>query len=375
MEKSCLTESNSSQQLSLAESDSYLSQQTTINHLPPEIITYILSFALDNMANCSLVSRTWNEISKVHQSDQLWKPIDVIRERLISNKVSRDEVSGVNDIDDPFSKYSALNDLEHLHNLEIVMIRLLKKYQDTVKCMMLQDDNIDSSFYHDHFGSNSIYEGINYCNHYNLSDYIFPHLNYNTKSTKQKIEFIRQEIAKMDNLLAIEELDLKESFLTALPPEIFLLSKLKRLDLEGNQVQRIPPEICHLKELETLLFDSNKIESLPDEIGNLTNLKEIRASYNPLESLPLEVMKLKKLEKLCLKGTPLTKQDPRILKTKNKAIKENVDLLKRANEIVKRAKMEEKRANETVKRAKMKEKRAKKEATLKNNDSKECTIQ
>ena len=94
----------------------------------------------------------------------------------------------------------------------------------------------------------------------------------------------------------VTQLDLKESGLTTLPPEIGTLTNLKRLYLNGNKLESLPPEIGNLTNLNRLYLRDNKLESLPPEIGNLTNLTHIYLRSNKLTSLPPEIGNLSKLQ-------------------------------------------------------------------------------
>ena len=58
------------------------------------------------------------------------------------------------------------------------------------------------------------------------------------KMTNEELLKIIEENAKS----RVTQLDLKESGLTSLPPEIGSLTHLKRLYLNGNKLESLPPE-------------------------------------------------------------------------------------------------------------------------------------
>ncbi len=114
------------------------------------------------------------------------------------------------------------------------------------------------------------------------------------KMTNEELLKIIEETAKN----RVTQLDLKESGLTSLPPEIGSLTHLKRLYLNCNKLESLPPEIGKLTNLNRLYLRDNKLTSLPPEIGNLTNLTHIYLRSNKLTSLPPEIANFTKLKGL-----------------------------------------------------------------------------
>jgi internalin A len=84
----------------------------------------------------------------------------------------------------------------------------------------------------------------------------------------------------------VEELDLSESGLTELPPEIGQLSQLRELVLFGNQLTKLPPEIGQLSQLRELYLYGNRLTELPPEIGQLSQLQQLDFEHNQLTQLP-----------------------------------------------------------------------------------------
>ena len=69
-------------------------------------------------------------------------------------------------------------------------------------------------------------------------------------------------------------LDLQHSGLTALPPSIGQLRKLRHLNLAGNRLVHLPPDIGRLTHLESLFLAGNELRDLPEEIGLLASLRD-----------------------------------------------------------------------------------------------------
>jgi hypothetical protein len=68
------------------------------------------------------------------------------------------------------------------------------------------------------------------------------------------------------------------------------LTSLEWLELEESQLSSLPPEIGQLINLKALHLEWNELSGLPPEIGHLTNLKELTLGENPLEDPPPDVV-------------------------------------------------------------------------------------
>jgi len=105
-------------------------------------------------------------------------------------------------------------------------------------------------------------------------------------------------------------LDLSDSELTELPPQIGQLTHLTELDLSYNQLTALPPEIGQLTNLTTLQLGDNKLTALPATIGQLINLKKLILGDvfggNQLTELPSTLAQLTQLTVLGLGGNQLT---------------------------------------------------------------------
>ncbi|MBS4168649.1 leucine-rich repeat domain-containing protein [Parachlamydia sp. AcF125] len=117
------------------------------------------------------------------------------------------------------------------------------------------------------------------------------------------LTFLAPEIGQLSNLKA---LDLTQNHLTVLPTTIGQLIQLTVLNLGGNQLTSLPDTIGQLPKLEELYLSQNKLTSLPDTIGQLSKLQQLNLWGNQLTSLPDTIGQLIKLEELYLNQNKLT---------------------------------------------------------------------
>lgn len=122
----------------------------------------------------------------------------------------------------------------------------------------------------------------------------------------EKAKGFRDWLSNPQSTEDIENIDLPNANLVAIPPEISLFRKLLTLDLRNNRLTSLPPEIWRLNELTDLDLENNALTSLPQGIDNLKNVKIIYLSGNLLTSLPDEIGSLRKLEFLLLINNHLT---------------------------------------------------------------------
>lgn len=84
----------------------------------------------------------------------------------------------------------------------------------------------------------------------------------------------------------IEDLYVKENFISDIPKWFFEMNILKFLQISGNMIQNLPGEICLLQNLDFLDISKNSLRQLPSSLGQLRNLERLYISENLLESLP-----------------------------------------------------------------------------------------
>jgi small GTP-binding protein len=104
----------------------------------------------------------------------------------------------------------------------------------------------------------------------------------------------------------VTSLDFSNKRLTALPPEIAHLIKLRWLNIKSNQLSVLPAEIGQLTNLSWLDLSSNQLSVLPAEIGQLTNLSWLDLKCNQLSVLPAEIGQLTNLTGLHLSNNQLS---------------------------------------------------------------------
>lgn len=105
---------------------------------------------------------------------------------------------------------------------------------------------------------------------------------------------------------SIEELNLDQNSLSALPKSFEKLVKLKSLSLCQNKLEELPEVVCALTTLETLAISGNSIQVIPKSIGQLTRLQHLNVSENRLDSLPVVLGNLPKLKSLDIYKNPLS---------------------------------------------------------------------
>ena len=118
------------------------------------------------------------------------------------------------------------------------------------------------------------------------------------------IETIPPEIGELNNLVSLK---LNANALNRLPPEIGKLTNLTSLEVARNQLTSLPPDIGSLTNLRSLDISNNQIRFLPPELCNLVKLEELRAHNNPFGSLPTVIYKIGNLRRLKLSGCSISK--------------------------------------------------------------------
>lgn len=90
-------------------------------------------------------------------------------------------------------------------------------------------------------------------------------------------------IARLGTLRSIQIFDTP---ITALPPEIGTLGSLRLLTVMGTEITALPAELGNVSTLLELEVGSNKLTSLPPQLAELPHLWSLRAERNELTSIP-----------------------------------------------------------------------------------------
>lgn len=100
---------------------------------------------------------------------------------------------------------------------------------------------------------------------------------------------------------------LSNNQLTTLPETISLLKNLKEISLPHNRLQTLPDKFLNLSGLETLNLSDNHLEVMPDVVLSLPGLKNLVFANNDLIALPDSISNLTGLETLNLSGNYLSR--------------------------------------------------------------------
>ncbi|WP_304065712.1 leucine-rich repeat domain-containing protein [Pedobacter glucosidilyticus] len=109
-----------------------------------------------------------------------------------------------------------------------------------------------------------------------------------------------EEIAKFKNL---QYLNLRNTHLSSVPPEVTTLQNLKVLDIGDNEIALLPKNFDALKNLTELYLDKEKNLQLEEDLeilGRMKNLKILHLENNGIRVLPKNINKLQKIEALYL---------------------------------------------------------------------------
>lgn len=119
---------------------------------------------------------------------------------------------------------------------------------------------------------------------------------------------------------ALNLLNISDTSLQKIPPEIANLSNLQTLLLYGNEIDAVPESIGQLTKLKVLDLSRNQLQAIPDAIQNLSNLQTINVSNNTLKSFP-ELNNFPKLLMIDLSSNQLN-EFPLIYSEKNSNLSE-----------------------------------------------------
>ncbi len=104
----------------------------------------------------------------------------------------------------------------------------------------------------------------------------------------------------------MRELRLNGQGLTALPPEVFdHADTLELLDVSGNALSALPPDLHRLKRLRILFASNNRFTELPAALGECAALEMVGFKTNAITHVPGHALPAQ-LRWLILTDTPST---------------------------------------------------------------------
>ena len=113
--------------------------------------------------------------------------------------------------------------------------------------------------------ADQLYITENYLQFYDL-------ITKNKKQESLKYEFSLPSIPRnIKDLLHLKTLDLSDTNLTFLSPEIRALTNLTELLLYENRLKKLPEKLLDLEKLEKLILRDNDLETLPKNINKLND--------------------------------------------------------------------------------------------------------
>eukprot|EP00731_Ephydatia_muelleri_P029364 Em0020g1008a len=125
-----------------------------------------------------------------------------------------------------------------------------------------------------------------------------------------------QSLHEICLLVAITNVEISESGLTSVPPELFQMPHLTTLTLEHNSISELPSalnssgeEVYTCRSLKKLVLDGNQLSRLPEDLflGLVCTLEELSVQRNRLTDLPPGVWVMPHLKTLRLSGNMLSR--------------------------------------------------------------------
>ena len=106
-------------------------------------------------------------------------------------------------------------------------------------------------------------------------------------------------------LKRLNELNLDENLIEALPKQFTMMRTLKDISLARNRLYAIPEELNKLTALKSLNLENNYLELLPVNVGKVKGLTHLNVSKNRLVDIPDTICDLKYLKKLNVESNNL----------------------------------------------------------------------
>ena len=110
-------------------------------------------------------------------------------------------------------------------------------------------------------------------------------------------------------LKRLNELNLDENLIEALPKQFTMMRTLKDISLARNRLYAIPEELNKLTALKSLNLENNYLELLPVNVGKVKGLTHLNVSKNRLVDIPDTICDLKYLKKLNVESNRASTKD------------------------------------------------------------------
>lgn len=319
-----------------------------INSLPPEILVYIFSMLPKDRAAISRVCKEWNrlekkiieDLAKEYSLHPEIQPFLSSRVRPTNDSEYMECVRAVIlNVGNFYNHYHQDKGIDfprrpiNLDSLELAiretnqcksdqnLIIFFDKLRDMIhRSVVLPQEStsiaVKAALIRDWMNTNQ--EALNEITELNLSQSglseVPPEIGH--LSNLQYLLLFHNQLTELPseigNLVNLQSLILHHNQLTKLPPEISHLENLKNLDFAHNRLTELPPEIGHLRTLQTLALSDNQLTELPPQIGQLGNLQNFALSFNHLTILPPEIGNLGDLQNLWLDHNRLTELPSKI---------------------------------------------------------------
>ena len=110
---------------------------------------------------------------------------------------------------------------------------------------------------------------------------------------------------EMQQLRNVEVLDLSNNLFDDLPQELHLMPNLRSLQLGGNQLRTLDDRIALFRGIDTLDVSGNQIEAISAQLGSIRQLQCLQLAGNQLTQLPEAVVELHGLTTLDVSNNQL----------------------------------------------------------------------
>ncbi|KDD72757.1 hypothetical protein H632_c2936p1 [Helicosporidium sp. ATCC 50920] len=104
-------------------------------------------------------------------------------------------------------------------------------------------------------------------------------------------------------------LRLSHARLVSIPACVQDLTALEELDVSFNRLEALPDELGSCCKLRVVIADENKMLSLPESLKNLQALRTLSARHNRIAAVPSAILlECSSLQTIDVHGNPLTMQ-------------------------------------------------------------------